>query len=398
MELWDKQPTDLYFANLLASEQIVVNQGGTSSGKSYALMQVLLSLAVCNPNWTITVAGSTIPKLKEDVMRITAELVFTNKTLAGLIKSYNVQDRIYTFKSGSLIEFKSYDTLEEAKGGKRHVLYMNEATRFQYDVFFELAIRTTVRTFIDYNPTTRFWVHDILLGNPDQYPSVKVIRSWHEHNPYLSEDMHRKIESISDKELWKVYARGLTGKLTGLVFDWGIVDKFPTNDISEIIWGIDWGYTSDPTAITKTACMLDGSFVTEVVFYAPMSSIMKDDNGDEKIAEVDYLVYVMKQAGWDGEPIYADHDKELIIRFRQRGVMVLAAEKGVGAELNRILYCKQKTIRYTAQSKVLSNELGRYRFVDNDGNNSNKVSKGNDHAIDSCVMAIYSHRNRALVK
>jgi hypothetical protein len=30
MELWDKQPTDLYFANLLASEQIVVNQGGTS--------------------------------------------------------------------------------------------------------------------------------------------------------------------------------------------------------------------------------------------------------------------------------------------------------------------------------------------------------------------------------
>ena len=398
MELCDKQPTDLYFANLLASEQIVVNQGGTSSGKSYALMQVLLSLAVCNPNWTITVAGSTIPKLKEDVMRITAELVFTNKTLAGLIKSYNVQDRIYTFKSGSLIEFKSYDTLEEAKGGKRHVLYMNEATRFQYDVFFELAIRTTVRTFIDYNPTTRFWVHDILLGNPDQYPSVKVIRSWHEHNPYLSEDMHRKIESISDKELWKVYARGLTGKLTGLVFDWGIVDKFPTKDISEIIWGIDWGYTSDPTAITKVACLNDGTFVTEVVFYAPMSSILKTNTGDEKIAEVDYLVYVMKQAGYDGDPIYADHDKELIIRFRQKGVMVLAAEKGTGAELNRILYCKQKTIKYTAKSTMLANELGRYKFVENDGKNTNAVSKGNDHAIDSCVMAIYSHRNRALVK
>ena len=36
----------LYNANLLASERVVVNQGGTSSGKTYSIMQVLFMLGM----------------------------------------------------------------------------------------------------------------------------------------------------------------------------------------------------------------------------------------------------------------------------------------------------------------------------------------------------------------
>lgn len=381
MELWDRRPTDLYYANLLATEQIVVNQGGTWSGKSFAIIQAIFSMAVCNSGWTITVAGSTIPKLKEDVLRIAHELVFNNKVLAGLIKSYNVQDRIFTFKSGSLVEFKSYDTLEEAKGGKRHVLYMNEATRFGYDVFFELAIRTKIRTFIDYNPTTRFWVHDILLSQKEQYPSVKVIRSWHEHNPYLSQEQHDKIERISDPELWKVYARGLTGKLSGMVFTWGLVDDWPLEGVKEVIWGIDWGYTNDPTVVTRVAVMKD-RFVVDELTYEPG-------------LPMEVVYEIMRKHGYHtGEPVYCDHDKELILRLRRMSVTAVGAEKGPQSVYNRIMWCKQQDIRYTARSVHLQNELGRYKFMEVDGMVINKPIDAFNHAIDSATYAIYSHRNR----
>lgn len=365
-----------------------------NSGKSYAIMQVLITVALANPGYRITICTDTIPNLKKDIMRIMAEIVSMNPNVKRFVATYNSTDRIYTFLNGAFIEFNSYETREDAKGGKRDVVYINEATRLGYDVFSELYLRTLHKVFIDFNPTVRFWVHDRILGTPDEYKSVKVIRSWHVHNPYLSQEMHDRIENIKDPELWKVYARGLLGKLTGLVFSWGRVSEWPKSAVKEVIWGIDWGYTTDPTAITRVACMEDGSYVVDLVFYAPMTAIMPDKDNFQKVAKVDYLVYVLKQAGWHGNPIYADHDKELILSFRKMGVMVMPAEKGTGAELNRILYCKQKEISYTINSRELESELQRYRFVEVDGRNTNKIAPGNDHAIDSAVMAIYSHRNR----
>ncbi len=156
--LFVNEPSVLYYANLVSDKDIVVNQGGTSSGKSYSIMQVLITMAISNRNWTITVVGGTIPKLKEDVMRITAEIVSMNPNVGRFVKSFNIADRIYTFTTGSLIEFKSFEDSEQAKGSKRQVLYISEATRISYDIFFEAYYRTTTKTFIDFNPTAKFWV------------------------------------------------------------------------------------------------------------------------------------------------------------------------------------------------------------------------------------------------
>src|SRR5690606_8096436 len=108
-----------------------------------------------------------------------------------------------------------FETPEQAEGGKRDILYVNEAPRIPYRTFFLAQMRTRVRTFIDYNPTSTFWVHNKVIENKVEYNSVKIIRSWHIHNPYLSEEQRARIENIQDKDLWKVYARGLTGKLQG---------------------------------------------------------------------------------------------------------------------------------------------------------------------------------------
>jgi phage terminase large subunit len=353
-----------------------------NSSKSYSIMQVLATIACSQLNVDIIIAGSTVPKLKEDVMKIMAQLVMGNKNLRKFVKSFNIQDRKYVFTTGSTMEFKSYEDAEMAKGGKHHYLYVSEATRFDYATFDILNRNTSIRTWVDYNPTFRFWVHDIVLTNKVQYPSTRMIRSWHEHNRYISQDKHDEIERISDKDMWRVYARGLTGKLSGLVYSWAEIEEFPMVGVREVIWGIDWGYTNDPTALTKIACMEDGTYVVEELTYT--AGIHED-----------VLTHIMKENGYSTEQaVYCDHDKDMVYRMRLNGVMALPAEKGAGSILNGVLYVKQKTVRYTKRSRNLAMELGKYRFVEIDGQNTNKVVDEFNHVLDSCRMALYSHRYR----
>jgi phage terminase large subunit len=345
-------------------------------------MQCLLTIACAEVGVTITVVGATVPKLKEDVMRITAEIIMENEHIRKYVTGFNIQDRTYSFMGGSILEFKSFENSEQAKGGKRDYLYVNEATRIDYMIFWEAYMRTKVRTFIDYNPSFRFWVHEKVMGADSEYRSVKMLRSWHVHNAYLTDEMRSRIEGIKDKELWKVYARGLTGKLSGLVFYWDVVEEWPVVGVKEVIWGIDWGYTVDPTTCARIALMDDGTYVVdEVVYHSGIA--------------IEVLVHLMREAGYrDGVPVYCDHDTEQVLRLRREGVMAVAAEKGSGAELNRVLYVKQREVRYTRRSVHLKDELGKYRFVEIDGENTNKIHKGNDHVIDSITMGMYSHRNR----
>lgn len=393
VNLFEREPNVLYYHNYLARERIVVNQGGTFSSKSYSIMQVLFTIACSSRGEYIVVAGETIPKLKDDVMKIASSIVSENSAVKIFIKNFNIQDRRYEFTTGSVIEFKSYEKVEDAKGGKYDYLYISEATRFDYSTAEILIRNCQKKVFIDYNPTFRFWVHDILLERKKQYPSVLTLRSWHIHNNYISEEKHKEIESIEDPEMFRVYARGLTGRLKGAVFSWGIVKEFPSVldlgvdlYVIDVIWGIDWGYTSDPTAITRVALMSDGSYIVDEIFSLPLGEIAGEPTS--------HLIGIMERHGYKSEMVYADHDKELITRMRRAGVMVYAAEKGNDAELNRVLYCKSRNIRVTARSHRLRDELTKYRFIEVDGELTNRIVKGNDHLIDSATMAIYTHRHR----
>lgn len=379
----DRQPGPLYWANLLAEEFIVVNQGGTSSAKTYGIMAVLLTLALSHKGHRILVAGGTMPKLREDAVRVTDELISCSSFLQSCFMGLNKNEMVYTFNTGSFIEFKSFEGAESAKGGKRDVVYFSEATRIDWGVFYELYLRATQKIFIDYNPTFRFWVHEKLLGKRSaEFGSVKVIRSWHIHNRYLSDEQRMRIEGISDDELWKVYARGVTGALTGLVYYWGVRDWPAEAELAEVIWGVDWGFTNDPTVVCRVGVLLDGGYVVDQLCYAPG-------------IEPEVLAVLMKENGYrTTQWSYADHHKDMIYRCRLQGVMLRPAEKGAGSVMPRTLYCKSKQIWYTPRSKDLAGELMAYRFVElKTGDLSNKAI-GPDHAIDAATYAIYTHRFR----
>jgi phage terminase large subunit len=216
--------TDVFLSNRNAPTDIVVNQGGTSSGKTFSIIQNLFLHAIEESNQVITIAGQDIPNLKVGALRDAQNIIESTPELQAFITDYNKSDRVFTFINGSIIEFKSYDNSQDAKSGKRDYLFINEANGIDKSIWEELYFRTRKKSYLDYNPNVTFWVHQYLIGKPN----VTLIISDHRHNTYLDDKTHSKIESIEDYELWKVYARGLTGKLEGVIFrEYNVIDKVP---------------------------------------------------------------------------------------------------------------------------------------------------------------------------
>ena len=231
----------LYDANINSTERTVVNQGGTSSGKTYSIMQVLFVLGMQEARQVITVVGQDIPNLKVGAYRDAKTILEKSPLLSQWWNTINEGERIIKCVNGSIIEFKSYADEQDAKNGKRDYAFFNEANGITYGVYWQIWIRTRKRVFIDYNPTARFWVHDEVIGKPD----TRLIISDHRKNYFLTEEEHQRIEGITDKEYWKVYARGLTGKIEGLVLtNWEICEELPPREEWKMqSFGLDFGFT-----------------------------------------------------------------------------------------------------------------------------------------------------------
>lgn len=260
----DYEASVLFRRNYFSKAHVVINQGGTSSGKTYAIEQVLFCLAAENDKQVITVVGQDIPNLKAGALRDALSLYNRSDQLKSLIRNFNKTDRIFEFYNDSIIEFKSYANAQDAKSGKRDYLFINEANGIEWNIFTELALRTRSRIFIDYNPNAEFWVHDQLIGKP----GVELIISDYRHNPFLDPAMGDKIESIkeTDTELWKVYARGLTGRISGLIFtNWFVVDDIPA-DGKLIGAGLDFGFSNDQTGCLQVY-LQNGELWIDELFY-----------------------------------------------------------------------------------------------------------------------------------
>ncbi|MBB6108956.1 phage terminase large subunit [Mucilaginibacter lappiensis] len=359
----------LFSQNFFSTAQVTVNQGGTSSGKTYAIEQVLFCLACQTSKLVITIVAQDVPNLKVGALRDALNIYQESTALQGMVKGFNKTDRVFEFNNGSIIEFKSYDNAQDAKSGKRDYLFVNEANGITWDVYHELALRTKRRIFIDYNPNTGFWVHEKLIGQPN----VQLIISDHRHNPYLGQAIRDKIESLKndDMELWKVYARGLTGKITGLIFNnWYLCNQIP-DDARLIAAGLDFGFTND-----QTGCLLvyrqNGELWVNELFYE--TGLTNADIADR-----------LKACGVSkGTEIIADSaEPKSIEDLKRMGWYITGAKKGADSIKNSIDILKRYKINITRNSVNLRNELNRYKWrIDQSGKTINQPVDKWNHLID----------------
>lgn len=368
------QTGPLYLANLEATEDIIVNQGGTASGKTYAIMQVLSSLAISNNNLVITATAESVPHIERGLLRDLQTIIANSPELQCKVISYNATKRTYTFDTGSIIEMPVFPDVMSAHGPKRDILFINEAPSFSYNTFEQLMDRTRIRTYIDYNPSIPFWVHERLLptrivGNK----KVKLIISDHRHNPFLTEQQHDHIEKKAeqDPEWGRVYARGLTGKIEGLIFrNWHTCEELP-KDAKLVAYGLDFGFTNDPSALIEVRKQ-DGELWVDLLVYE--TGLTNPDIYNKVKDKVQRLEIVADSA----EP-------KSIQELNNLGLNVYPAQKGKDSIMNSIDILKRYKINITSRSLPLIKELNAYKYkVDKvTGNAINEPVDFMNHAIDA---------------
>ena len=360
----------LFTANYNAKERTVVNQGGTSSGKTYSLMQVLYVLAMSESAQVITIVGQDVPNLKKGAYRDANTIRNNNPILQKWFPDVNEGERLIKCVNGSILEFSSFKDAQDAKSGKRDYLFINEANGISYEIYWQLAMRTRKKVFLDYNPSARFWVHDEVIGREN----VKLIISDHRKNYFLTKEEHDRIEGIEDKELWKVYARGLTGMIEGLVLtNWDICDQLPPEEEWKMsCFGLDFGFSNDPSALERVVLAHGELWIDELIYSTGLTN-------------PEIAVRAQEQGVSSQQQIIADCAEPKSIRELQAaGLWVTPSTKGNDSIVAGLDILKRYRLHVTRRSQGLISNLRAYKWgKDKDGNNTNKPEDKNNHGIDA---------------
>jgi phage terminase large subunit len=243
-----------------------VNQGGTSSSKTYSILQVIF-LRLLESVRIATVVGQDIPNLKRGaLLDFTDRILKNNDWMWHYIAQYNRSERAFYFRNGSKLEFTSFDNAQDAKSGKRDILFLNEANGVEYEVFNQLNIRTSEEVYIDYNPTSEFWAHERIVPRND----AVTFYSNFTHNPYCPKSTVDYLYDLKteDPEAWRVYGLGKTGSIAELCIEKiHIVKKMPRY-LKYRGYGLDFGYRAHPTTLINCGLANDNELYFDEVFFA----------------------------------------------------------------------------------------------------------------------------------
>ena len=364
--------TPVFQWNYEARARVVVNQGGSSSGKTYSILQVLLLRLMERPNLVCTVVGQDIPNLKKGALRDVERIFSDCPDLARFVVSQNKTDRVFNLSNGSVMEFTSYKDEQDAKSGKRDYLFVNEANGVQWEIYNQLAMRTATQIFIDYNPTAAFWAHTKLQGQPD----TVFFYSRYTHNPFVHPAIVAHIEAYkqSDPESWRVYGLGKTGAIQGLVFpSVTIVPELPKH-YRKRAYGLDFGFNH------PTACALvqetEGELFLHEIMYAYEQS-------NKQIADALKAAWVRDSIVWcdSAEP-------RTIAELKVLGINAQPARKGPDSITAGIKLMKGfKRINITADSTNARKEQQNYKYKSKDGGYLDEPVDSFNHFFDSTRYA-----------
>jgi len=175
-----------------------VIQGGTSAGKTYAILAVLIHIAA-KAKTEISVVSESIPHLRRGAMKDFGKVMqWTNRWRD---EGWNKTLLTYTFANGSTIEFFSADQEAKLRGARRQVLYINEANNIEFEAYHQLAIRTSEAIYIDFNPVSEFWAHTEVLAEQDSELIVLTYRD----NEALPATIRDDIETAQVKAATSTY-------------------------------------------------------------------------------------------------------------------------------------------------------------------------------------------------
>lgn len=374
--------TRVYKASLaafVALFRIIANKGGTRSGKTYAVMQLLLVIATTLKR-SISVVSESLPHLKRGALKDFREILEREGLVEGRDYYENKTDLTFTFPNGSTIEFFSVDNWGKVKGSRRDILFINECNRISYETYRQLTVRTTETIFLDWNPDNEFWYEEHIA----QRDTTAEIHSTYLDNPYLDKAQIAEIESNRyNEQWWRVYGLGLTGHIEGTIYRPFIqIDELPeARSRMRHVYGLDFGYSNDPTALVDVYIDEAGRkiYVDEIIYE---TGLLNSDIA-QRMAEnnISKATEIFADAA---EPKSVDEIGRKVYRYNVKP----AYKKDL---LSQIQFLQQFEIYVTTSSLNVIKESRQYKWKeDRDGNAVNEPIDAFNHAMDALRYAVFT--------
>ena len=354
-------------------KRVRIVQGGTSSSKTFSIIPLLIDYAVFKPKTEISIVSESIPHLRRGALKDFIKIM----DWLGMYREeqFNRSTLRYDFVNGSYIEFFSADQADKLRGARRDVLFVNECNNITFESYHQLAIRTRRFIYLDYNPTSEFWVHKELLSDKD----AEMIILTYKDNEALDKDLVKEIEKAKEKakessywaNWWKVYGLGEVGVVDGVIFEnWEIVKQIP--ETAELLgYGLDFGFTNDPTALISVYRFNSELYVKELIYKTRLT------NND--------IVNLMTQLAVDKyKDIIADSAEPKSIEDIYRGGFrnIYGAKKGPDSIRNSIDKLQRYKINITEDSTNVIKEFRGFTWAkDKTGAQTGEPIGINDHSI-----------------
>lgn len=347
-------------------------QGGTSASKTISILLYLIHLAQSDKKPTLTsVVSESFPHLRRGVMRDFLSIMEAHNYFKEA--SWDKTNSIYTFETGSKIEFFSADQPSKVRGPRRDRLFLNECNNIPYEAFDQLEVRTKDFIFLDWNPTNEFWFYEQVKNRND----VEHIILTYKDNEALSKEIVDSIEQRKDRKgWWDVYGLGLLGEVEGKIYkDWEVIDEISHYARLER-YGLDFGYSNDPSSIVAIYYHNGGYILDEVLFQKGLSN--------KQIADV-----------LNNQPkslVIADSaEPKSIDEIKSYGVNILPAEKGADSVAHGIQMVQDQRISVTKRSVNIIKEYRNYLWkTDKDGKILNVPEHTFSHSMDAIRYGLVS--------
>ena len=346
--------------------------GGTRSGKTYALLQWCIVQALSGKE-TITIVRKTLPSAKRTVMKDFKDVML------GLgiwnENDWNTSDRIYTFYTESVIQFISTDDAEKLRGLKSSILWLEEANEIDEDSYFQLSIRTTGPIILSYNPTISPYHFIRQMQDCTRYFTT------YRNNPYLEKTVVKAIEELqkTNPKAWLVYGLGEYVSNEKAIFQFNVVDFLP-DEATFVAFGLDFGYSSDPTALVSVWKMDNELYIMEHCYEKGMVT-----------SDIDVM---LRSVVKDREEIWADSaEPRLIDELYRLGWNIRPVIKGKDSINFGIQVMQNYTLNIPKTCQNLTNEFYSYEWSsDRFGKQLDKPVDFNNHLIDAaryaCMMRL----------
>ncbi len=276
----------------------VILEGSSRSGKTFASIDFIIYL--CG-KYTKPLTFNIIKETYNSFKTTLYDDFNRRLTDFGLDNPFERSKEVSTFKIfNHKINFLGADVPSKFHGASSDFTWYNEALDISKAIFDQSEMRTRRFFWSDYNPSvSTHYVYDSIITRDD----VSYLKTTFKDNPFISKAERLKIlsyeptadnirQGTADEYMWKVYGLGERMARTGLIFKnitW--IDEFP-QDIERIGYAMDFGFTQDPTAITKMGSKGNDLYI-QGLFYEPTQN-------------AETLFPVLKALGLVDKTIFAD--------------------------------------------------------------------------------------------